>query len=105
MTGPVSAMGPAAGISGISAAPATRPPGATASPAGSFGDVVNQFFQATNSDQQASETAIRDLMQGKTDNIQDVVMTVSNAEMSFQFFMEVRNRVIDAWNELMRMQF
>lgn len=104
MTGPVSALGPAAGVAGLSTT-ATRSAAPSAGAAGSFGETVNQIFQATNADQHASETAIRDLMQGKTDNIQDVVMTVSNAELSFQFFMEVRNRVIDAWNDLMRMQF
>ncbi len=72
---------------------------------GSFGDLVNKFIEQTNTDQQVSDTAIKDFATGKTDNVQQVVMAVANADMSFQLFMEIRNHLIDSYNELMRMQF
>ncbi len=72
---------------------------------GSFGGLVKQFVEQTNSDQVASDLAVKDLVAGKTDNVQQVVMAVANAEMSFQLFMEIRNKLIDSYNELMRMQF
>jgi flagellar hook-basal body complex protein FliE len=70
----------------------------------------NSLFQhllaRSNSDQMASDVAIRDFIEQKpTSNIQQVVLAVAQAEMSFQFFMEVRNSLIDSYNELMRMQF
>ena len=70
-----------------------------------FGDLVRGFVEQTNGDQVASESAIEDLVTGKTDNIQQVVLAVANAEMSFQLFMEIRNKLIDSYNEIMRMQF
>jgi flagellar hook-basal body complex protein FliE len=34
-----------------------------------------------------------------------VVLAVAQADLSFQMFMEIRNKLIDNYNELMRMQF
>ena len=67
--------------------------------------MVEQFVERTNESQLASDRSIDDLVKGKTDNVQQVVLAVANAEMSFQLFMEVRNKLIESYNELMRMQF
>lgn len=72
---------------------------------GSFGDLVNNFIEQTNNAQVNSDTSIKDFAAGKTDNIQQVVLAMANADMSFQLFMEIRNKLIDSYNELMRMQF
>ena len=71
----------------------------------SFGDLVNSFIEQTNNAQLNSNDVIQDFAAGRTDNIQQVVMAMTNADMSFQLFMEIRNRLIDSYNELMRMQF
>ena len=64
-----------------------------------------KLLATANDAQQQSDIAIEDLVTGKTDDVQQVVMQVVKAEMSFQLFMEVRNQVIESYNELMRMQF
>lgn len=94
-------------LTGITAASPATPPAGPASVGGGegFARMLAGFVRDVNADQQAGSQAIRDLATGRTDNIQDVVLSVAEAEMSFQFFMEVRNRVLDAWNDLMRMQF
>jgi flagellar hook-basal body complex protein FliE len=63
------------------------------------------FLAQTNLDQKNSDQAIKDLVEGKAESVQQVVMAVAKAEMSFQLFMEIRNNLIDSYNELMRMQF
>jgi flagellar hook-basal body complex protein FliE len=73
--------------------------------AGGFADLVSHFVEQTNSDQVSADTAIKDFATGKNDNVQDVVLAMTNADMSFQLFMEIRNHIIDSYNELMRMQF
>ena len=74
-------------------------------PNGSFGDLVKDFVAQTNQDQLAADSAIKDLVTGKTDDVHQVVMAVANAELSFQLFMEIRNQLVSSYNELMRMQF
>ncbi|MGB7344981.1 MAG: flagellar hook-basal body complex protein FliE [Pirellulaceae bacterium] len=81
----------------------------TASPSKKVGNDGDNPFeklltQAVD-DQKSSDTAIADLVAGKNDNVQQVVMQVVKSEMSFQLFMEVRNQLIESYNELMRMQF
>jgi flagellar hook-basal body complex protein FliE len=71
-------------------------------------DEENPFevlLKHANAHQLESDRAVEDLVTGKSDNIQQVVMQVVKAEMSFQLFMEVRNQLIESYNELMRMQF
>lgn len=58
-----------------------------------------------NEDQIRSDQAIQSLVSGENQDVQQVVMEVVKAEMSFQIFMEVRNQIVDSYNELMRMQF
>lgn len=79
----------------------------TDTPTGSqgFSQLIDHFVKSTNETQITSDQSIQDLVTGKTDNVQQVVMAVANAEMSFQLFMEIRNKLIDSYNELMRMQF
>lgn len=67
----------------------------------SFQELLAQF----NQDQNDSDQVVTDLVTGKTDNVQEVVMEVVKSEMSFRLFMEIRNQLIESYNELMRMQF
>jgi len=66
-----------------------------------FVDLLSQ----ANADQLRSEAAIDGLVSGENQDVQQVVMEVVKAEMSFQIFMEVRNQIVESYNELMRMQF
>ena len=64
-----------------------------------------KLLAATNQDQNLSDAAVQGLVSGENEDIQQVVMQVVKADMSFQLFLEVRNKVIESYNELMRMQF
>lgn len=66
-----------------------------------FVDLLSQ----ANTDQLRSDEAIQGLVSGENQDVQQVVMEVVKAEMSFQVFMEVRNQIVESYNELMRMQF
>ena len=94
----ISSLGKLANAPG--ALKADTPPGSTG-----FSELIDHFVKSTNDSQMASDQSIQDLVTGKEDNVQKVVMAVANAEMSFQLFMEIRNKLIDSYNELMRMQF
>ena len=73
---------------------------------GQPGGLFGKLIEVANTDQLASQDAIQGFIEQRPgSNIQQVVMAVAEAEMSFQFFMEIRNQLIDSYNELMRMQF
>jgi flagellar hook-basal body complex protein FliE len=71
---------------------------------GSFNSVVEQFIGDVNNEQIKADMAVENLVTGKTDNVQEVVMQLAQADLSFRMFTEVRDKVVDAYQEIMRMQ-
>jgi len=69
-----------------------------------FNEVIEQFIGDVNQKQLNADASIQALVTGKTDNVQEVMLALSQADLSFRMFMEVRNRVIDAYQEVMRTQ-
>jgi flagellar hook-basal body complex protein FliE len=80
----------------------TTQPGATAAAGGSFGALLqDQAASAADALRQGERTAIVGLL-GRT-GVQDVVEAVSAAELGLQKVTAVRDRVISAYQEIMRM--
>ncbi|WP_182868007.1 flagellar hook-basal body complex protein FliE [Stieleria mannarensis] len=80
-------------------------PSSPAKPEATDRNLFMDLMARANEDQIRSEEAIQGLVSGENQDVQQVVMEVVKAEMSFQIFMEVRNQIVDSYNELMRMQF
>ena len=102
---PIGSAGSIPAIQNLPGAGAGAKTTSTKGSAGGFSELVGNFVQQTNDSQITSDQSVENFVTGKSDNVQQVVMAVANAEMSFQLFMEVRNKLIDSYNELMRMQF
>lgn len=66
--------------------------------------LFRQFVAAINTDQVNADQAMHQFMTGENDSVQHVVSEMIKSELSFHLFMEVRNQVIESYNELMRMQ-
>jgi flagellar hook-basal body complex protein FliE len=69
-----------------------------------FNKVINKFIENVDKDQQNSATAIKDLLSGKTQDINSVVTEAAKADMSFKLLVGVRNKVIEAYKQTMQMQ-
>lgn len=65
-----------------------------------FADMVKGFVQQ----QQVAELGVEQLVTGETDSIHDVVLATSKADLAFRLMMEIRNRLIASYQEVMRMQ-
>jgi flagellar hook-basal body complex protein FliE len=57
-----------------------------------------------NSQLLAREQSVAQLALGKTDNLHQVVMGAEQTRLAFELMLSVRNKVLDAYQELMRMQ-
>lgn len=68
-----------------------------------FGDMVSQMVSGTASSLKAAETASARQVAGKGDLI-DVVTAIGAAEMALDTVVAVRDRVVNAYSEIMRMQ-
>lgn len=63
-----------------------------------------QLIEMANSQQIESDDAITKLATGETDNIHDVVLSAAKADLTFRLVLEIRNRLTEAYQEIMRMQ-
>jgi flagellar hook-basal body complex protein FliE len=78
-------------------------PGA-ANPSGSFSNVLSGFVQEVSDKQNAANDSVSGLLGGKNVSLHQTMISVEEASVSFQLMVEVRNRLLDSYQELMRMQ-
>ncbi len=77
--------------------------GAPVSGEGSFAATLKDAIQEVNNLQQVSNKKMQDLSVGRTDNVADVVIAAEKADIAMRVMVQVRNKIIDAYNEIMRM--
>ncbi len=84
----------------------TSPAPGAASPAGSasFSNVLGGFVQEVSDKQAAASDAVTGLLSGKNVSLHQTMISMEEASVSFQLMVEVRNRLLDSYQELMRMQ-
>lgn len=81
-----------------------KSPSAPADGAGSFKNVLRDAINETNSMQKNADVKIQELATGKTSNIPEVMMQVEKADIALRLMTQVRNKIIDAYQEVMKMQ-
>ncbi len=69
-----------------------------------FGDLLNQFVGEVNDKQIASGQAVNDLLAGKDIPLHQAMIAMQEAGVAFQLMVEVRNKLLEGYKELMRMQ-
>jgi flagellar hook-basal body complex protein FliE len=75
-----------------------------ATPQGDFSKAIEKSMNAVNQDQQDANASIVDLLSGKEQDVNTVVATMAKADMSFKMLVGVRNKLVEAYKETMRMQ-
>ncbi len=69
-----------------------------------FGNVIQQALEKITAPGQEAEQAIQSLAVGQTDNLHQVLLAVSQADLAFRLVLEIRNRLTEAYQEIQRMQ-
>ena len=69
-----------------------------------FLDLVEKFIADVNTDLQAASIAKDKLMAGRVDNMVALMATVEKADISLRLATELRNKALEAYQEIMRMQ-
>ena len=70
----------------------------------SFGSVLQQSIDQVNRLQLEADAYINDLATGKRTDIHQTVIAVEKASVSFELLMQIRNKVIEAYDKIMRTQ-
>lgn len=69
-----------------------------------FLEYVKDGVKFVDASQKASDKMSTNLATGATENIHETMLSVSQAEVSFKLMVQVRNKVLEAYQEIMRMQ-
>lgn len=69
-----------------------------------FGDLLSENLEKANQIQLQADQAAKEMIAGKSKNIHETMLMLEKADMSFRLMMQVRNKIIDAYKEIMRMQ-
>jgi flagellar hook-basal body complex protein FliE len=71
---------------------------------GEFLNLLKEGLSEVNKGMRESEKASMDLATGKSSNIHETMLSVSKAELGFNMLVQLRNKTIEAYQDVMRMQ-
>ena len=71
---------------------------------GTFADALKDGMQQVNKNLVESDNKTMDLASGKSANIHETMIALSQAELGFQLMTQIRNKALEAYQEVMRMQ-
>lgn len=97
---------PFASVAGLRLPPLSPPQVASESPAGprTFGSMLsNALLQVDNAQSKADQETLK-LVTGEAENLHDVVIATEEAGLMVSLAVQVRNRAVEAYQELMRTQ-
>ena len=69
----------------------------------SFGKMLADSIDQVNRLQVAADSSINDLSMGKQTDIHRTMVAMEKASISFELLMQIRNKVISAYDRIMRM--
>lgn len=88
--------------------PATVLPATNPTPAGVHGQdfqaYLKQALGEVNDLQQQANRAIQQLVAGERGDLQETIIALERADVSFRLMMQIRNKVLEAYQEIVRMQ-
>ena len=70
----------------------------------SFSDTLKNLVEQVDNKQKEADNAVQGFVAGKNVELHEVMAIREEAQISFQFMMEVRNKLLDAYQELSRIQ-
>ena len=79
--------------------PAAQPVGS-----GGFQDVLSSAIQKVEAIGQNASTSVERFLSGEGEELHTTILAATQAELSFNLFLQARNKVVAAYQEIMRMQ-
>ncbi len=77
---------------------------AQAKPAVSFADQLKSAVQGVQNAQVARDEQVQSMIRGDQIGVEEIMTTAEEAQLSFDLMLEVRNKLLESYQEIMRMQ-
>jgi flagellar hook-basal body complex protein FliE len=69
-----------------------------------FVEIFEDFLKDVNNDQLEARAVEKELASGKVENLQQAIYTIEKADISLRLLVEIRNKAVESYQEIMRMQ-
>jgi flagellar hook-basal body complex protein FliE len=69
-----------------------------------FGDVLKNELDKVNDTQISADKATQDLLTGESTDVHQVLIATEEARLSLELAVQIRNKLVDAYQEISRMQ-
>lgn len=69
-----------------------------------FSDQLLTEIASVNNKLVSAEVALQDLTAGKSSNIHHVMLAMEDAKLSFQLLVQIRNKALEGYQDILRMQ-
>ena len=70
----------------------------------SFSNILKESLEEVNNTQVKAYNAMNDIATGKVENLQEAVQSIEEAELSLKLGLEVKNKALSAYKQIMAMQ-
>ena len=72
---------------------------------GGFGATLRDAISQVNNLSDASDQKVADLIKGGQGDVHNIIIAVEKADIAFQLMMQVRNKIVNAYQEVSKLQF
>jgi len=72
---------------------------------GTFGNTLKSAMQQVDQLDRDSQGQVTELLQGDRQDIHNVMIAVEKADIAFELMMQVRNKIVNAYQEVSKLQF
>jgi len=69
-----------------------------------FDEVLKEFIADINSDLKQAGVAEEKLISGEVSNLEELMFQIEKADISLRLITEIRNKALESYQEIMRMQ-
>jgi flagellar hook-basal body complex protein FliE len=101
MSSVVTGLGSVGSISPLPKLPSLQP----SEGQGGFGAVLSGALQHLNQLSGGAEQQVANLLKGASGDVSTVMIAVEKADAAFQMMMQVRNKIVSAYQDIEKMQF
>jgi flagellar hook-basal body complex protein FliE len=69
-----------------------------------FGAQLQQAIRAVDDLQVARDDLVQEMVRGEAVEVHDIMTAAQEAQLAFELMLEVRNKLLEAYQDIMRMQ-
>jgi len=69
-----------------------------------FGDTITDFINTVNNKSKEAGKLATDVIQGKSENLHEAMAAMEESGLSFKLMLEIRNKLLESFKEVQRMQ-